>query len=187
MTTTAISIDLLDVFQKGMREILPDDLSGKILDNSKSIGIMTLQSAERAIAEFGSVSASGLFFRSGSAAFKHIVRYHGKNIGIDNLEFRLQPQRARLQDGIEKLIRQLQGWNAANFTYKRSGDAMEVCILPVDEKEKSARLLVWLHFFAGVFLEFLYWAGGGKQYPFQVKPSPEGDALVIYFQLLPVD
>jgi hypothetical protein len=187
MTAKSMSIDLLEAFQKGLEEILPADQIRNLLGENLGENISPESAAEKAVVEFGPVAASGLFFRSGSAAFKHIVYKHGKAIGIDSLEFRLQPQRDRLQDGVEKIAIQLKNWQTANLMTKRTGDAMEIIVKPVHHGQLSGGQRVWLYFIAGMFQEFLYWAGGGKQYPFQTGPSQKGDSLVICFQLQPVD
>ncbi len=187
MTAKSMSIDLLEAFQKGLEEILPADQIRNFLGENLAVDISPEQTAEKAVFEFSPMAASGLFFRSGSAAFKHIVCKHGKAIGIDSLEFRLQPQRERLQDGVEKIAGKLENWRAAAIKTKRTGDTMEILVKPADNGKLSEGQRVWLYFIAGLFQEFLYWAGGGKQYPFQTGLSQTGDSLIICFQLLPVD
>lgn len=182
-----VSPELATVFYKGLREIIPED-SGEtpqILQLAKFDTVELLP--EKAETILGRISASGLFLRIGSAAFKYIVRYHGKQIGINSLEFRLQPQKQRLRDGIGKITRLLHDWKAADLRMDEKGDSISVYVSAVQSNMPQPGQIVWLHFIAGLYQELLYWAGGGKQYPFHVKPGEVENSLVICFQLQPVD
>jgi hypothetical protein len=187
MTRQTYSSDLLDVFLKGIHEILPAYQVQAFFGGTENQSGSLETAVEIAIKEMGVQSANGVFFKSGAAAFKHLVRKNGKAIGIDSLDFRLQPQRKRLTDGLERLVRLLESWQAAVFFIKRSGDAVEVIVNTNEEAFSFTNKHVWLDFLAGLIQEYLYWAGGGKQYPFEIKSDKSSDALVICFQLLPVD
>ncbi len=171
----------------GMEEILPEDLVKKTLGEEIEGFIQPEYAAKHAISMLGEVPASGLFLRGGSASFKYIVRYYGKAIGINSLQFRLQPQKQRLQDGVEKLTGLLVEWQAAAITIDRNGDQMTINARPATGGTLSPVRTVWLHFIAGLFQEFIYWAGGGKQYPFKVTTNEMGGSMVICFQLQPMD
>jgi hypothetical protein len=187
MTHQSYSSDLLEIFLKGIHEILPAN-SGQVFFGENEIQLSSLETAvEMAIKELGVQSASGLFFQAGSAAFKHLVRKNGRAIGIDSLDFRLQPQRKRLTDGLDKLVNLLESWQAAIFSIKRTGDAVEVIVKTNESAFSFSNKYVWLDFIAGLIQEYLYWAGGGKQYPFEIKSDKSVDALIICFQLLPAD
>ncbi len=181
------SPDLMIVFRKGLREVIPD-ASGEIPDilnlaNTESIELLSNQVEEI----LGRTSASGLFLRIGSAAFKYIVRYHGEKTGIDSLEFRLQPQKQRMRDCIEKINHLLRNWKAADLRIEEIDDTLNITACAVQGNKSLPGQIVWLHFIAGLYQALLYWAGGGKQYPFHVKPGEVENSLVICFQLQPVD
>lgn len=187
MTSQIYSFDLLEVFQKGIHEIIPAGQVSSLFGENDLQPNLVEKAANIAGNDLGVLAASGLFFQTGSAGFKHLVRKHGKSIGIDSLEFRLQPQRKRLMDGLGKLINLLETWQAAAFSTKRSGDSVEVKVTAIERGNSLTGKRIWLHFIAGLFQEYLYWAGGGKQYPFEIKQDESGGALVICFQLQPVD
>ncbi|MEI8131260.1 MAG: hypothetical protein WCG34_02425 [Leptolinea sp.] len=188
------SPDLLEVFIKGMNEVflaeqlsvlvpsnLPETHSGKTINPIENL----LIAAER---QFGIISASGLFFRCGGAAFKHLVRKYGKAAEIDSLEFRLQPQQKRLRNGVVKLIQLLETWQAGKFSIKRSDDLVEITASASGLNVSNAGGQIWLHFIAGLFQEYLYWAGSGKQYPFQIIAQDQpGKEIIIQFRNVPVD
>jgi hypothetical protein len=185
MTKQYYCPDLLEVFQKGIHEIIPAN-QVQVLFGDTQPGSLEF-AVDTAIKELGVQAASGLFFQTGSAVFKHLVRSQGSSIGIDSLEFRLQPQRKRLSDGLDKLIKLLESWQAAVFSTKRSGDSVEVMAKTPEGTFSATGKRIWLHFIAGLFQEYLYWAGGGKQYPFEIKSGESADSLIICFQLLAVD
>lgn len=182
-----MSSDLMEVFRNGLAEIIPAGSVGNIDWEQITQANQVELYAESAEALLGFDSAAGLFMRVGSASFKHLVRCHGKSIGIDSLEFRLQPQKQRLQDGVGKILALIQDWQAADFKSNNQNDSITVTAVPFQVNKFVAGQVVWLHFIAGLLQEMLYWAGGGKQYPFQVKVGEDDNSLVIYFQLQPVD
>jgi hypothetical protein len=191
MHNPAISPDLSALFKKGLLEILPlDRLNSEILDDS--LGENSEIQIEKILAwvekKFGFLSASGLFFRSGSAAFKFLVRQFGKQIEIDSLEFRLQPQRKRLMDGTQKLIHLLESWHAGKFTVKKVDDLVEITVAKQEFNTIKMGSRIWLNFIAGLFQEYLYWAGGGKIYPFQIiLPEQTAVEIIIQFRIVPED
>jgi hypothetical protein len=187
MTNPQYSPELLELFQKGIREILSPDQMQSFL-HCDATGLPSVKTAVLAAeAALGFQAASGLFLRSGLAAFKYLVRNQGKTIGIDDLEYRLQPQRKRLMDGLGKIIDQLQTWQAARFFVTKSGDDVEVTIRSTAVGQGISGEQIALHFEAGLFQEYLYWGGGGKQYPFEIKTLADEPAVQIRFRLLPVD
>lgn len=194
MHSLSNSPDLFEVFIKGMNEVLPADQmpvlvspnSPNVLSENAIIQIENL--LKGAESQFGINSASGLFFRCGGAAFKHLVRNYGKVAEIDGLDFRLQPQQKRLRDGTHKLLQLLETWQAGEFSFQQSGDLIEITASAHGINVSKAGGQIWLHFIAGLFQEYLYWAGSGKQYPFQIiaqdKPTKE---IIIQFWIVPVD
>ncbi|HEX7555726.1 MAG TPA: hypothetical protein VF338_03805, partial [Leptolinea sp.] len=160
MTDPHYSPELLELFQKGIREIFSPDQMQSFLH----CDVMALPSIEKAVltaeAAIGFQAAGGLFLRSGLAAFKYMVREHGKAIGIDDLDFRLQPQRKRLMDGFVKITDLLDSWQAARFSITKSGDDVEVTIRSYGGSLSISGEQIALHFEAGLFQEYLYWAGG---------------------------
>ncbi|GAP19997.1 hypothetical protein [Leptolinea tardivitalis] len=187
MTDPFGSPEVNAIFQKGIREILTGDQPGAFTYGN-GVEIETIQRiAHQAVDTYGFVSACGLFLRSGCAAFKYLVRDYGKAIDIDSLEFRLQPPRKRLMDGIRKVVGLLEHWHTASFSIRQSDDDVEIIMqsnLAVDAQGTNQ---IWLHFLAGLIQELLYWAGGGKQYPFQILPIDADSDVIIQFRLLPVD
>jgi hypothetical protein len=188
MASRNFSNELLGIFLKGIQEILPADTLDLLEPGSNARSAFQIfQIIDREYAEFGYTGACGLFLRSGAAAFKYLVRSQGTVIGIDSLEFRLQPQRLRLTDGMDKIIRLLDTWKAAKISISHEGDDVEVTMRPAGSARQITSAIIWLHFVGGLFQEFLYWAGGGKQYPFQISPVETEAAVVIQLRLLPVD
>ncbi|HEX7555271.1 MAG TPA: hypothetical protein VF338_01510 [Leptolinea sp.] len=191
MNSQSYSSDLLEIFQKGVREIISKEQLQSIFHLEtfeELIEIPVEKIVKTAEKNLNYQSANGLFFRFGSAAFKHLVRKHGRIIGIDSLEFRLQPQRKRLMDGIGKLILWLESCQAADFSSQQSGDDVTINLTVVENAATNTGGRTWLHFIAGLFQAYLYWAGGGKQYPFQIvsQASDKGE-ITIQFRLMPVD
>jgi len=177
----------MEVFRNGLAEIISVGSDANTDWEQITHADQVEQSAGSAEVLLGFDSAAGLFLRAGSAAFKYLVRYHGNSIGINSLAFRLQPQKRRLQDGVEKIRVLLQDWQAADLQINKKDDSLTVTAVPVQVDKFVAGQVVWLHFIAGLFQEMFYWAGGGKQYPFQVKVGEDNNSLVICFQLQPVD
>jgi hypothetical protein len=187
MTDLQYSPKLLELFQKGIGEILSPDQMQSFL-HCDATGLPSVQTAVLAAEEvIGFQAASGLFLRSGLAAFKYLVRNQGKTIGIDDLEYRLQPQRKRLMDGLVKITDLLDSWQAARFSITKSGDDVEVTARSSGGGLSISGEQISLHFEAGLFQEYLYWGGGGKQYPFEIKTLQNEPAVQIRFRLLPVD
>jgi hypothetical protein len=187
MTTKTISPELQEIFRKGIREILPVAQWPPLFPVENEPGDFFLFCSKRSAAEFSPETARGLFLRCGWAGFKFLVRRHGKDIGIDSLEFRLQPPRQRLMDGLNRITGLLRNWNMDDYTIEQKGDDVTVTIHSMREELSGAEARIGLHFQAGIFQEYLYWAGGGKQYPFEVKPLAEEPSVRILFRLLPVD
>ncbi len=187
MNQNSISPELLEIFQQGLGETLTADQSRAYLSTADLRSFTLTAAAARAMEHLGNTTASGLFFRAGTAGFKLLVRKHGKAAGIDSLEFRMQPQRKRLMDGVRKILALLVSWNAAETSLDCLDDSVRVTLSSRGEDSGSTEAFICHHFIAGLFQEFLYWAGAGKQYPFQVKPGEETGRLVICFQLQPTD
>ena len=191
MNSFSFAPDLLEIFIKGMNEVFP-------ADQQKSFASLEVDSEKQSISidillgevenQFGQVSASGMFFRCGGAAFKHLVRRYGKQAKIDSLEFRLQPQQKRLMDGTLKIVKLLDKWNAAKFSLQKNDDLEEITATPIGLSGSLTGGRIWLHFIAGLFQEYLYWAGSGKQYPFQIiAPDYSRNEIIIQFRVVPVD
>jgi hypothetical protein len=191
MRSRPIAPDLITIFIKGMDEVFPINkilpeipTAAKLTDSSGSLEILIFET-ER---QNGYKSASGLFFRCGCAAFKHFVRNFGKLIDIDSLTFRLQPQQKRLIDGVNKLVQRLEYWQAGEFSIQKKEDLVEITANADGVAFPEFGERIWLHFIAGLVQEFLYWAGGGKQYPFQIITIEQpGNGIIIQFRIVPVD
>jgi hypothetical protein len=187
MTQLTFSPDLQDIFAKGIREILPADQWPELFSIEGKKGDFFQIFLKQAEITFGPETASGIFLRGGWAGFKFLVRQHGKAIGIDSLDFRLQPPRQRLMDGLNRIIALLREWKTDEFITEQNGDDVVLTIRSVKDGLTAIESRIGQHFYAGLFQEYLYWAGGGKQYPFEVKPLEEQAAVRIQFRLLPVD
>lgn len=187
MTQQTITPELQEIFTKGIREILPADHWPALFPVTTSPEGFFLFFIKQSGAEFGPETASGIFLRSGWAGFKFLVRQHGKAIGIDSLEFRLQPPRHRLMDGLNRVTNLLLKWNTDEFTIEQNSDDITVTIRSIRDELSDTEARIGQHFQAGLLQEYLYWAGGGKQYPFEVKPVGEEPSVRIQFRLLPVD
>jgi hypothetical protein len=191
MRSRPIAPDLITIFIKGMDEVFPikkilpeSPTAAKLTEYSGSIETLLLET-ER---QFGYKSASGLFFRCGCAAFKYLVRNFGKQIDIDSLTFRLQPQQKRLIDGIQKLVQRLEFWQAGEFDIQKKEDLVEITASAAGIASPEFGERIWLHFVAGLIQEYLYWAGGGKQYPFQIIAIDQPlNGIIIQFRIVPVD
>jgi hypothetical protein len=187
MTTSAISPELQDIFRKGIREILPAAQWPSLFPVDEDQDEFFRFCQTHASAEFSPETASGVFLRAGWAGFKFLVRQHGKAIGIDSLDFRLQPPRQRLMDGLNRITNLLRSWNTDDFTIEQDGDDTSMTIRSIRGELTGDEARIGQHFYAGMFQEYLYWAGGGKQYPFEVRPLAEEPSVRIQFRLLPVD
>ncbi len=187
MDQNSISPDLLEIFQEGISEILPLAQSRFCFSTTDICSLNMAEAAERAEKNLGKTAASGLFFRAGTAGFKYLVRKHGKTAGIDSLEFRMQPQRKRLLDGVEKITALQISWKAAEISLGCNDDNVILTVSSMRETSNFDSAIIRHHFIAGMIQEFLCWAGSGKQYPFQVKPDERSGRLVICFQLQPTD
>lgn len=187
MTQQTISPELQEIFRKGIREILPTTQWPALVPVNTAPEGFFLFCIKQSGSEFGPETASGIFLRSGWAGFKFLVRQHGLAIGIDSLEFRLQPPRQRLMDGLNRVTNLLRNWNTDEFTIEQNADDITVTIRSIRNELSAPEARIGQHFQAGLLQEYLYWAGGGKQYPFEVKPLAEAPSVRIQFRLLPVD
>jgi len=187
MTHQTISPELQDIFRKGIREIMPAGQWPTLFPEDAASDDLFLFVLSQSGSIFEVDTACGLFLRSGLAGFKFLVRQHGKQIGIDNLEFRLQPPRQRLMDGLGRITGLLREWHTDEFITEQSGDDVSMVIRSTRTNLSESEARISQHFYAGLFQEYLYWAGGGKQYPFSVKPLEGEPAVRIQFRLLPVD
>jgi hypothetical protein len=191
MRSRPFTPDLITIFIKGMDEVFPINnilqVSSTEANLQESLGLIEnlILETEK---QFGSKSASGLFFRCGCAAFKHFVRNFGKQIDIDSLAFRLQPQQKRLMDGVQKLVQRLESWQAGEFSILKKEDLVEISAFAAGVTSPEFGERIWLHFVAGLIQEYIYWAGGGKQYPFQIIAIDQpGNGIIIQFRIVPVD
>lgn len=179
--------ELLEIFQEGIKEILPVEQFLACFSPPDVCSLSMVEAAGRAEKNLGFLSASGLFFRAGTAGFKYLIRKYGKVAGIDNLEFRMQPQRKRLMDGVERITALLLSWKTVGISINQNGDSITLKLSSITGKEGNDVDLIWQNFFAGMMQEFLSWAGAGKQYPFQVKMDEKSKILIIWFQIQPTD
>ncbi len=187
MSNSSFSPDLQEIFRMGIQEILPSTQWPDVFleqNPSKDLLISIQQKCETV---FGVETACGIFLRCGWAGFKFFIRRHGKAAGIDNLEFRLQPPRQRLIDGLNRVTGILESWKTDHFHIDQTGDDVVLTITSAREGLPPAQARIGQHFYAGLLQEYLYWAGGGKQYPFEVRPLGEEPAVRVQFRLLPVD
>jgi len=187
MTHQTNSPELQDIFRKGIREILPAEQWPTLFPEDVSSDDLFLYVLKQSGLTFEFETACGLFLRSGLAGFKFLVRQHGKQIGIDNLEFRLQPPRQRLMDGLGRITGLMREWQPDEIITDQKGDDVSMVIRSTRTNLSESEARISQHFYAGLFQEYLYWAGGGKQYPFEVKPLEGEPAVRIQFRLLPVD
>jgi hypothetical protein len=187
MTHQINSPELQDLFAKGIREILPAAQWPDLFSANNRPDDFYLSFLKKAEAAFGPETASGIFLRGGWAGFKFLVRQHGKAIGIDSLEFRLQPPRQRLMDGLNRITALLREWETDDFITEQNGDDVVLTVRSRTGGLTDSESRIGQHFYAGLIQEYLYWAGGGKQYPFEVRPLAEEPAVQIQFRLLPVD
>ena len=187
MGNITVSPDLQEIFRMGIQEILPADQWPEVFHYEESSDNFFQSILLKCETAFGIETASGIFLRCGWAGFKFLVRRHGYLAGIDNLEFRLQPPRQRLMDGLNRVTALLQGWKTDDFQIDQTGDDVALTITSAHGELTAAQARIWQHFYAGLFQEYLYWAGGGKQYPFEVRPLGEEPAVRVQFRLLPVD
>jgi hypothetical protein len=187
MTYLTYSPELQDIFRKGIREILPAGQWPTLFPEVESSDDLFLFVLKQSGSIFEFDTACGVFLRTGLAGFKFLVRQHGKQIGIDNLEFRLQPPRQRLMDGLGRITSLLRDWQTDEFVTDQNGDDVVITIRSIRVGLSESEACIGQHFYAGLFQEYLYWAGGGKQYPFAVKPLEGEPAVRIQFRLLPVD
>jgi hypothetical protein len=187
MTHQTTSPELQDIFRKGIREILPVDQWPTLFPEDAASEDLFLFVLKQSGSIFEFETACGIFLRSGLAGFKFLVRQDGKRIGIDNLEFRLQPPRQRLMDGLGRVTGLLREWKTDEFITDQSGGDVVITIRSIRDDISESECRIGQHFLAGLFQEYLYWAGGGKQYPFEIKPLDGQPAVRIQFRLLPVD
>jgi hypothetical protein len=187
MGETSFFPDLQEIFRMGVQEILPVSEWPEVFDVDEPSEDRFLSISQKCELMFGAETSNGIFLRSGWAGFKFFIRFHGKTAGIDNLEFRLQPPRQRLMDGLYRVTKLLQSWNTDVFHIDQTGDDVTLTISSIRKNVTPVQARIGQHFFAGLYQEYLYWAGGGKQYPFEVKPLGEEPAVRVRFRLLPVE
>lgn len=187
MKSESSSPQLQEIFRKGIQEILPAGQWPSMFPPEDAGEDFVSYVLNQASNQLEPLTACGLFQRSGLAAFKFLIRRDGKNTGLDTLEFRLQPPRQRLMDGLSRLTTLLAGWKTDGFVTGQDGDDITVTITSANKASTPAVSQIRQHFYAGLLQEFLYWAGGGKQYPFEVRLLDGQPAVRILFRLLPVD
>ena len=117
--------------------------------------------------KYGPRSGQGLALRSGSESFKYGLRLFGRETGLLDMSFRLQPTSAKIKTGLTSLAalfsRISQGPIRIDETTDQYLWQMDPC--PLCWQDPSGRISC--PSLIGLLQEFLYWSSGGKR--FQVR------------------
>jgi hypothetical protein len=117
---------------------------------------------------YGLQAGYGLALCTGRACFKYGIMAFGAELGLDELKFRLKPPAVRINDGLDLLARI---FHQSYGTVIRIDQDLHryywVMERGVVFSGESVCLTIG-HLVTGVLQEFLYWAGGGKNYVIEV-------------------
>jgi hypothetical protein len=123
---------------------------------------------------FGPRAGFGMAQCAGRACFKYGLRAFGAELGLYDLQFRLQPPAVRIREALELLahltgqfyglvVRVEQDQNSYRWIVQSSGSTPDRPLNPTI-----------YHLMIGVLRELLYWASGGKSYSIDQK---DGDGI----------
>jgi hypothetical protein len=132
---------------------------------------------EGLIKQFGALPAKGFALRAGRSAFYYWMRQYAVNYGWREPEFRYRPTRAKIKQGLHDLG----NWFDINANLKIT--------FQDTEKYWNLSIVTPFHtsaietedFLAGIFQEFMVWAGSGRFY--QVKTTIKPNILAQDFHL----
>ncbi|MHC1740455.1 MAG: 4-vinyl reductase [Anaerolineaceae bacterium] len=146
-------IELEKLFQK-----LPHLRMNQTLFSSEQINPLQEKMSEF----YGAAGARGISICSGRAAFKHLLEQQGQLIGFDNESFRFLPGRLKLKKGLTLLANWFEKTYHETTQLEDQGDfwLLKISTLPDNLGDQNCGNLC--DFTAGVFQEFMTWAGGGR-------------------------
>jgi predicted hydrocarbon binding protein len=137
----------------------------------------------------GSLGGLGLALRSGRACFKYGLREYGSLLGMNDLDFRLQPLQVKLKMGFEKLAEALSSLGDQRVRLVENSNEllwiMERC--PVCWGRSADSPIC--HLVVGFLQEALYWLSSGKTFFVdEITCIAKGDATCTFrFDKKPLD
>ena len=113
-------------------------------------------------ATYGPRGGRGVALRAGRATFGHLLRQSGEQIGLADMDYRLQPTPQRIQTGLQKLAaltaascaQSVEVVETTSTWLWRMSFCPECYHRRVDEPV--------CHFVVGLLQEFMAWANGGR-------------------------
>ena len=116
-------------------------------------------------AQYGAAGSVGILLRTGASYFNALLRIRGDQIGLLNLEHRLQPAAQRIRNGLEMLAAALSTeWGTSiQVSEEEQAWVWEDQACPWCRQLHADEPLCYLT--AGMLREYLAWTSGGKFYP----------------------
>jgi hypothetical protein len=123
---------------------------------------------------FGPQAGFGMAQCAGRACFKYGLRDFGAELGLHDLQFRLQPPAVKIREGME-LLAQLAGQFHGVIVRVEQDQSYYQWIVHSTEARPDRQLNPPVyHLMVGILRELLYWASGGKSYAIDQK---DGDGI----------
>ncbi len=140
-------------------------------------------------ASLGVYSGRGVLLRSGRAAFRHVLPVFWQQLGLNNLQYRLNPTPVRVRYGLKALARVLSDFYETQITVTDAGESwswrMEDC--PFCCERSTAGPVC--DFAVGLLQEYLSWTSSGRFYMVEEVEcrGAGGQACVIKIWKKPLD
>jgi len=177
------------ILREGLLEIIGSEGVEKVWDrvgwsSAESLSAINLGKMESALVDiFGTAAGSGLSLRVGRAAFSQLIRQMGAEMGLLELDFRLQHARLRIRTGLERLTDVLltpigmtcgleEQANCWNWTLQTSQTHALFNSYPFP-----------VYFMKGLLQEYFAWSSGGKIYQVECQKRQTGDSQAFSFNV----
>ncbi|HQF61380.1 MAG TPA: 4-vinyl reductase [Anaerolineaceae bacterium] len=111
---------------------------------------------------YGPRGGRGVALRAGRAAFGHLLRQTGDQIGLTDMEYRLLPTPQRIQTGLQKLAALTAASCAqpVEVTDTETTWVWRMSLCPECYRRQAAEPVC--HFVTGLLQEFMAWANSGR-------------------------
>lgn len=180
--------DLQDFFQKS--RFPRARLEGDPGQDGGMLSFRALCDFQTAVeASLGVYSGRGVLLRSGRAAFRHLLPAFWQQLGLNNLQYRLNPTPVRIRFGLKALARVIGDLYGEQITVTDEGESwswrMAACPFCCDRQTSGPVC----DFAVGLLQEYLSWTSSGRFYMVEEVEcrGAGGDACAIRIWKKPLD
>ena len=150
--------------------------------SAESLSAGNLGQMESALVDvFGMAAGSGLSLRVGRAAFNHLIRQMGTEMGLLELDFRLQHARLRIRMGLERLSEVLLTPIGFMCVLEEQPDCWNWTLQAIQPCAPFNGHHFPIYFLKGLLQEYFAWSSGGKIYLVECQKIEAADSLVFSF------